>query len=166
MIVFCKTSLLIGRAPLFDHSGHNLVQSKQLSFKCLPAHESQSLPLLPSGPDGVHQLLIATDWNFNTVWSGQITRQWPGNSINPAIADCRLQGTANSPSSTAFKVSSNLKNKSPKKSKLLWSRPGSNRRPLHCERSALPTELRPHSRRESNQFILYYKRCTVPWLHR
>ncbi|SVB12544.1 uncharacterized protein METZ01_LOCUS165398 [marine metagenome] len=52
---------MIGRAPLFDHSEHNLVQSNQLSFKCLPAHESQSLPLLPSGPDGVHQLLIATD---------------------------------------------------------------------------------------------------------
>ena len=27
---------------------------------------------------------------------------------------------------------------------LWWSRPGSNRRPLECHSSALPTELRPH----------------------
>ena len=26
----------------------------------------------------------------------------------------------------------------------MWSRSGSNRRPRHCERRALPTELRPH----------------------
>tara|TARA_S200000501_G_scaffold361943_1_gene390863 strand:+ start:10018 stop:10203 length:186 start_codon:yes stop_codon:yes gene_type:complete len=30
------------------------------------------------------------------------TQQQPGDSINPAIADFRLQGTANSPSSTAI----------------------------------------------------------------
>jgi hypothetical protein len=30
-----------------------------------------------------------------------------------------------------------------------WSRTGSNRRPLECHSSALPTELRPHLRRES-----------------
>ena len=30
---------------------------------------------------------------------------------------------------------------------LWWSRPESNRRPSHCERDALPTELRPHCRR-------------------
>jgi hypothetical protein len=28
-----------------------------------------------------------------------------------------------------------------------WSRTGSNRRPQHCQRCALPTELRPHFRR-------------------
>ncbi len=27
---------------------------------------------------------------------------------------------------------------------LWWSRGGSNSRPSHCERDALPTELRPH----------------------
>ncbi len=32
-----------------------------------------------------------------------------------------------------------------------WSRGESNSRPLHCERSALPTELRPHS--SSNELV-------------
>src|SRR5919109_1454062 len=40
-----------------------------------------------------------------------------------------------------------------------WRWPGSNRRPSHCERDALPTELHPHtpghdrSRREGNAHI-------------
>ncbi len=63
-------------------------------------------------------------------------------AIDPALADCRLQGTANSPSSTTT-FSKNVFVRSSKKSVDLWSRSGLNRRPQHCERCALPTELRP-----------------------
>jgi hypothetical protein len=37
-----------------------------------------------------------------------------------------------------------------------WSRQGSNLRPSHCERDALPTELRPHSNRAISQWREHY----------
>ena len=38
----------------------------------------------------------------------------------------------------------------------LWTLPGSNRRPLHCERSALPAELRARTRYLGDRRGAYY----------
>ena len=37
-----------------------------------------------------------------------------------------------------------------------WSRGGSNSRPSHCERDALPAELRPHIARMDNALICHH----------
>ena len=108
------------------------IRTEQLApFHGPLAHDANWLPLLPSGPDGVHSSTIAMDWNFNTTYSAESTQKTSNHVFNPAKAGCRLQGTATSPSSTT-----NI-------SVILWSRRGSNPRPQHCERCALPTELRP-----------------------
>ena len=46
---------------------------------------------------------IAWDPVINTTYKSQTTNYWYlSKEFNPAIADCRLQGTANSPSSVAM----------------------------------------------------------------
>ena len=66
------------------------------------AHGLLGGPLLPSGPDGVDQEVVAQDPGFIASGHGakpQSTAPREGNST-PLIADCGLQGTASSPSST------------------------------------------------------------------
>src|SRR5450759_3475222 len=42
-----------------------------------------------------------------------------------------------------------------------WSRSGSNRRPLECDSSALPTELRPHADGETTTQKAYTTRASA-----
>ena len=67
----------------------------------LAAHESDRLPLLPSGPHGVHGLPLRKTRLSTPLMAGRLHSIEPRTGINPAIADCRLQGTATSPFSTA-----------------------------------------------------------------
>ena len=65
------------------------------------AHAQTCLPLLPSGPDGVRAPNIAQGPTINTARrSTLLKRPYLGQEFDPAIADCGLQGTASSPSST------------------------------------------------------------------
>ena len=107
-----------------------------------PAHESDtyrcSLPGL-TGLSGQSLRRVEISTSLTPFLWHSMSRTM---AIDPALADCRLQGTATSPSSTTTF------------SKIIyilsvvdeWSRSGSNRRPQHCERCALPTELRPQFR--------------------
>lgn len=65
------------------------------------AHRTSDLPLLPSGPDGVHRLLLRGTQSSTPLNPAGLTKTGLGLELNPAIAGCRLQGTATSPSSTA-----------------------------------------------------------------
>ena len=66
------------------------------------SHESDHLSLLPSGPDEVHGFrCVGPDYQHHLHRADHTCYTLP-RELNPAIADCRLQGTANSPSSTAL----------------------------------------------------------------
>ena len=61
------------------------------------------LPLLSSDPDGVQKPPVARVLALNTrPAASTVEQQGLVREFNPAVADCGLQGTANSPSSTAF----------------------------------------------------------------
>jgi hypothetical protein len=66
------------------------------------AHGPDRLPLLPSGPDGVWQGSVAQDLTINAAFPKEHIQRWKTSDVefDPAIADCGLQGTATSPSST------------------------------------------------------------------
>jgi hypothetical protein len=68
------------------------------------AHKTFYLPLLPSGPDGVHRFLLRRTRSSTPLNSAGLTKTGLGLELNPAIADCRLQGAANSPSSATIKL--------------------------------------------------------------
>ena len=63
------------------------------------AHKNFRLLLLPSGPDKVHKFALRRTQPSTPLTWGRLHKANPRTSINPAIADCRLQGTATSPSS-------------------------------------------------------------------
>ena len=67
-----------------------------------PRHPGQiRLPLLPSGPDGVHgSPPRGTRSSTSLIW-GCSTRATLGTDMDPSTADRWLQGTANAPSCTA-----------------------------------------------------------------
>jgi hypothetical protein len=68
------------------------------------AHKKIYLPLLPSGPDGVHRLLLRGTQPSTLLDPAGFTKIGLGLEFNSAIADCRLQGTATSPSSTTINL--------------------------------------------------------------
>ena len=63
--------------------------------------KKQSLPLLPSDPDGVRPFSSSGSRHFNTFHQRLLSLSCLVGEFNPAIADCRLQATADRPSSTA-----------------------------------------------------------------
>src|ERR1051326_2814251 len=65
------------------------------------AHERGALPLLPSGPGGVRRFSLRGAQPSTPPHEAHSTRHTLGREFNPARADCGLQGTATSPSSTA-----------------------------------------------------------------
>src|SRR5258706_10462212 len=65
------------------------------------AHERVALPLLPSGPGGVRRFSLRGAQPSTPPREAHSTRSALEREFNPAEADCGLQGTANSPSSTA-----------------------------------------------------------------
>src|SRR2546426_1704277 len=65
------------------------------------AHERVALPLLPSGPGGVRRFPLRGAQPSTPPREAHSTRSALEREFNPAEADCGLQGTANSPSSTA-----------------------------------------------------------------
>src|SRR5207244_10865276 len=67
------------------------------------AHERGALPLLPSGPGGVRCFSLRGAQPSTPPHEAHSTRNVLGRGFNPARADCGLQGTATSPSSTAHR---------------------------------------------------------------
>src|SRR6202022_4442332 len=65
------------------------------------AHGRSALPLLPSGPGGVRRIPLRGAQPSTPSRTAHSTRPALEREFNPAIADCGLQGTATSPSSTA-----------------------------------------------------------------
>src|SRR3989441_979596 len=65
------------------------------------AHERVALPLLPSGPGGVRRFPLRGAQPSTLPHEAHSTRPALERGFNPARADCGLQGTATSPSSTA-----------------------------------------------------------------
>src|SRR6266436_10060674 len=65
------------------------------------AHERVALPLLPSGPGGVRRFSLRGAQPSTPLAEAHSTPSTLEREFNPAEADCGLQGTANSPSSTA-----------------------------------------------------------------
>jgi hypothetical protein len=68
------------------------------------AHKKFHLPLLPSGPDGVYRFLLRRTQPSIPLNSTGLTNTGLRLELNPAIADCRLQGTATSPSSATINL--------------------------------------------------------------
>src|SRR5262249_21219288 len=65
------------------------------------AHGRGALPLLPSGPGGVRRIPLRGAQPSTPSRAVHSTRAALEREFNPAVADCGLQGTATSPSSTA-----------------------------------------------------------------
>src|SRR3989442_11659050 len=65
------------------------------------AHERVALPLLPSGPGGVRRFSLRGAQPSTPLAEAHSTRPALERGFDPARADCGLQGTATSPSSTA-----------------------------------------------------------------
>src|SRR5438876_10516549 len=64
------------------------------------AHERVALPLLPSGPGGVRRFSLRGAQPSTPPHEAHSTRLALRREFDPAGADCGLQGTATSPSST------------------------------------------------------------------
>src|SRR5205814_1124651 len=94
------------------------------------------LPLLPSGPGGVRRFSLRGAQPSTPPHEAHSTRNALGREFNPARADCGLQGTATSPSSTATSTSPLM---------LLAERAGfepAARLPVHGISSAAPSAAR------------------------
>jgi hypothetical protein len=65
------------------------------------AHERNVLPLHPSGPGGIRRDSLRGAQPSTPSREAHSTRTALEREFNPAVADCGLQGTATSPSSTA-----------------------------------------------------------------
>src|SRR5712692_2510231 len=65
------------------------------------AHERNALPLHPSGSGGIRRGSLRGAQPSTPSHEAHSTRTALEREFNPAVADCGLQGTATSPSSTA-----------------------------------------------------------------
>src|SRR5881409_2513328 len=73
---------------------------RQLRSGTPTAHERAALPLLPSGPGGIRRFPLRGAQPSTPPHEAHSTPTALEREFNPAEADCGLQGTANSPSST------------------------------------------------------------------
>ena len=69
------------------------------------AHARARLPLLPSGPDGVHRLPPRRTWPSTPLATRHSHDRGPRAGIQPRYSGLRVQGTAGSPPSTATRDS-------------------------------------------------------------
>src|SRR5215470_12855350 len=76
-------------------------ERSQLRSGTPTAHERSALPLLPSGPGGIRRDSLRRAQPSTPFRKVHSTRTVLEREFNPAVADCGLQGTATSPSSTA-----------------------------------------------------------------
>src|SRR3990172_8288314 len=90
-----------GRAPSIDLARPAISPRNLLRPGTPTAHERVALPLLPSGPGGVRRFSLRGAQPSTPSREAHSTRPALERKFNPAEADCGLQGTANSPSSTA-----------------------------------------------------------------
>ena len=96
------------------------------------AHERNALPLHPSGPGGIRRGSLRGAQPSTPSREAHSTRTALEREFNPAIADCGLQGTATSPSSTAHRCRSSIR------VQLLRWRPRS-----HAQRTLSTPRVRP-----------------------
>src|SRR5687767_3419043 len=109
------------------------------------AHERGAIPLLPSGPGGVRRFSLRGAQPSTPPHEAHSTRNALGRGFNPARADCGLQGTATSPSSTATLLSGGAATAPPDPPKKLAERAGfepAARLPVHGISSAAPSAAR------------------------
>src|SRR3990172_7243642 len=90
-----------GRAPSIDLARPAISPRNLLRSGTPTAHERVALPLLPSGPGGVRRFSLRGAQPSTPPREAHSTRRSLERGFNPAVADCGLQGTATSPSSTA-----------------------------------------------------------------
>src|SRR3970040_449738 len=90
-----------GRAPSIDLARPAISPRNLLRSGTPTAHERVALPLLPSGPGGVRRVSLRGAQPSTPSHEAHSKRAALGRGFDPAEADCGLQGTANSPSSTA-----------------------------------------------------------------
>src|SRR3970040_250174 len=90
-----------GRAPSIDLARPAISPRNLLRSGTPTAHERVALPLLPSGPGGVRRFSLRGAQPSTPPREAHSTQTALEREFNPAEADCGLQGTANSPSSTA-----------------------------------------------------------------
>ena len=89
----------IGRAPAFDFYSQALTGQLTPSQPVAPA--TTHLPLLPPGPDGVHELAPhGTGPSSPLAGAGPKSKE-PGRGFNPALADCGFRAPLLPISSTA-----------------------------------------------------------------
>ena len=129
-------------------------------------HRRFHLPLLPSGPDGVHRLLLYGTQPSTLLTCPRIPVAKPagGNStpveripgyrapLTPHLAHIGSGADVDRNGLRRRRPPVNVLSRN--RLQIWWSRSGSNRRPQRCERCALPTELLPHifSRVYNNAF--------------
>src|SRR5262245_49536718 len=95
-------SLRLQRPCTLLRTAHTAISPRNLLRPGTPtAHERVALPLLPSGPGGVRRFPLRGAQPSTPPREAHSTRAALEKEFNPAEADCGLQGTANSPSSTA-----------------------------------------------------------------
>ena len=92
--------MLCDRAPAFEPSRPAISSRSLLRSGTPTAHERVALPLLPSGSGGVRRFSLRGAQPSTPPHEAHSTRLALGREFNPAGADCGLQGTATSPSST------------------------------------------------------------------
>src|SRR3972149_6170915 len=90
-----------GRAPSIDLARPAISPRSRLRSGTPTAPEKVALPLLPSGPSGVRRFSLRGAQPSTPPREAHSTRRSLERGFNPAVADCGLQGTATSPSSTA-----------------------------------------------------------------
>src|SRR3990172_1691860 len=90
-----------GRAPSIDLARPAISPRNLLRSGTPTAHERVALPLLPYGPGGVRRFSLRGAQPSTPPREAHSTRRSLERGFNPAVADCGLQGTATSPSSTA-----------------------------------------------------------------
>src|SRR5262245_54414154 len=98
---FVAPHLHSGRAPALEQRRPAISSCDLLRSGTPTAHERVALPLLPSGPGGVRRFSLRGAQPSTPSHEAHSTRAALGREFDPAEADCGLQGTANSPSSTA-----------------------------------------------------------------
>ena len=102
-LLFGPYGLVLRRAPFVDTT-LRLRPASRLRPGTPTAPKSDYLPLLPSGPDGVHRLLPRRTRPSTPLSRCSPTMPYLDRELNPPVAGMRVQGTASSPSSTTLNV--------------------------------------------------------------
>ncbi len=120
----------------------------------LAAHGSTCLPLLPSGPDGVHKVPLH-ETRSSTPLASPLTfrRKRPRVGIRPRYSGLRVQGTATSPPSTA------KRNTSKNETQMRSARPIISGASLRCQERHAPYRDTKRMRTRCVPCRRYSQRC-------